>query len=66
MRAGSIFLALVATLSLAALGARPAHACSCMDVPLENDVRSSDAVFSGEARSIDEEATAGGGGMAAP
>jgi hypothetical protein len=37
-----------------------------MDVPLENDIRSSDAVFSGEARSIDEEATAGGGGMAAP
>lgn len=63
---GFYFLALVAILSPAVLGVRPAHACSCMDVSLENDIRSSDAVFSGEARSIDEEATAGGGGMAAP
>lgn len=66
MRAGFIFLAVVANLSLAILAAGPAYACSCVDVPLENDIRKSDAVFSGEVRSIDEEAAAGGGGMAAP
>lgn len=64
MRAGSLLLVLLLGFSLVV--ARPAHACSCMDVPLKNDIRKSDAVFSGEARSIDEEATAGSGGMAAP
>lgn len=66
MRAGSIFLALAMSFLLVALDVGPAYACSCMDAPLENDIRRSDAVFSGEVRSIDEEATAGGGGMAAP
>jgi hypothetical protein len=37
-----------------------------VDVPLGNDIRKSDAAFSGEARSIDEEATARSGVMAAP
>ena len=66
MRAGSVLLALLMGLSLAAVGARPAFACSCADVPLENDIRDADAVFSGEVRSIDEGASAGGGMMAAP
>ncbi len=66
MRMGSVVLALVMSLLFVTLDVGPAYACSCMDVPLENDIRDSDAVFSGEVRSIDEEATAGGGGMAAP
>jgi hypothetical protein len=66
MRADCIFLALVMSLLLVTLDVGPAYACSCVDVPLKNDIRESDAVFSGEVRSIDEVATAGGGGMAAP
>ena len=66
MRAGSVLLALVMSLLLVTLDVGPAYACSCMDVPLKNDIRDSDAVFSGEVRSIDEEATVGGGIMAAP
>lgn len=66
MRAGSVLLALVMSLLLVTLDVGPAYACSCMDVPLKNDIQDSDVVFSGEVRSIDEEATVGGGMMAAP
>ena len=67
MRVGSVVLALVMSLLLVTLDVGPAYACSCVDVPLKNDIRESDAVFSGEVRSIDEGSTAGGGGgMAAP
>lgn len=66
MRAGSVLLALVMSLLLVTVDVGPAYACSCVDVPLKNDIRRSDAVFSGEVRSIHEDATAGGGGMAAP
>ena len=67
MRAGSVFLALAMSILLVTLDVGPAYACSCMDVPLKNDIRDSDVVFSGEVRSIDEEATDGGSGiMAAP
>lgn len=63
MRAGSVLLA--TSLLLVTLDAGPAYACSCMDVPLENDIRDADVVFSGEVRSIDEEAIVGSGPMAA-
>ncbi len=67
MRAVSVVLALVMSLLLVTLDVGPAYACSCMDLPLKNDIRDADAVFSGEVRSIDEEASAGGSGiMAAP
>ena len=66
MRAVSVLLALVMSLLLLTPDVGPAYACSCMDVPFKNDIRSSDAVFSGEVRSIDEEATAGSGEMAVP
>ena len=66
MRADCIFLALVMSLLLVTLDMGSAYACSCVDVPLKSDIRKSDAVFSGEVRSIDEGATTGGGGMAAP
>lgn len=66
MRARSVLLALVMSLLLVTLDVGPAYACSCMDVPLKNDIRDSDAVFSGEVRSIDEEVTVGVGVMAAP
>lgn len=66
MRAGSVLLALVMSLLLVTVDAGPAYACSCMDVPLKNDIRKADALFSGEVRSIDEKATAGSGVMAAP
>ncbi|CAA9414164.1 MAG: hypothetical protein AVDCRST_MAG03-2079 [uncultured Rubrobacteraceae bacterium] len=65
MRAGSVSLALLMGLSLLAVGARPALACSCGDVPLENDIKDADAVFSGEVQSIDEDASVGSGIMAA-
>jgi hypothetical protein len=55
------------SLLLLTLDVGPAYACSCMDVPLKNDIRDADAVFSGEVRSIDEEAPGGRSGiMAAP
>lgn len=66
MRVGSVVLALVMSLLLVTVGAGPAYACSCADVPLKNDIRNADAVFSGEVRSIDEDASAGSGIMAAP
>lgn len=66
MRVGSVLLVLVMSLLLVTLDVGPAYACSCMDVPLKNDIRDADAVFSGEVRSIDEDASAGSGGMAAP
>lgn len=66
MRAGSVLLALVMSLLFVTLDVGPAYACSCMGVPLKNDIRDSDVVFSGEVRSIDEEVTVGGGMMAAP
>ena len=67
MRAVSVLLALVMSRLLLTLDVGPAYACSCMDVPLKNDIRDADAVFSGEVRSIDEEAPGGGSGiMAAP
>ncbi len=66
VRAGSVLLALVMSLLLVTLDVGPAYACSCMELPLKNSVRNSDAVFSGEVRSIDEGATARGGGMMAP
>ncbi len=66
MRAGSVLLALLMGLSLVAVVAQPALACSCGDVPLKNDIRDAEAVFSGEVRSIDEDARAGSGIMAAP
>lgn len=65
MRAG-LFVALVMGLSLSVLDAGPAHACSCMSLPLQDSVDSSDAVFSGEVQSIDEDAASPGGGMMAP
>jgi hypothetical protein len=66
MRAGSVFLALAMSLLIVTLDVGPAYACSCMDVPLKNDIRDADAVFSGEVRSIDQEATVGDGPLAAP
>ena len=66
MRAGSLFLALAMSIQLVTLDVGPAYACSCMDVPLKNDIRDADVVFSGEVQGIDEEPTAGGGMMAAP
>ncbi len=66
MRAGSVLLALAMSLLLVTLDVGPAYACSCMDVPFKDDVRDADVVFSGEVRSIDEEAAVGGGMMAAP
>ena len=66
MRAGSLFLALAMSILLVTLDVGPAYACSCMDVPLKNDIRDADVVFSGEVQSIDEEATVGGGPLAAP
>ena len=65
MRAGSVFLVLAMSILLVTLDVGPAYACSCMDVPLKNDIRDADVVFSGEVQGIDEEATAGGGMMAA-
>jgi hypothetical protein len=47
------------------VGAKPAYACSCAVVPLEDDIRDADVVFSGEVRSIDEEARVGSGPLAA-
>jgi hypothetical protein len=64
IRTGSLFLALLLGFSLV-VGAKPAYACSCMDVPLENDIRDADVVFSGEVRGIDEEASVGDGPLAA-
>ena len=46
MRAVSVLLALVMSLLLLTLDVGPAYACSCMDVPLKNDIRDADAVFS--------------------
>jgi hypothetical protein len=66
VRAVSVLLALVMGFLLVTLDAGPVYACSCADVPLKNDIRDADAVFSGEVRSIDEEAFFGGGPMAAP
>ena len=65
MRAVSVLPALAMSLLLLTLDVGPAYACSCMDVPLKNDIRDADAVFSGEVRSIDEEAAGGGGGIIA-
>ena len=66
MRAGSSLLALLLGLSLAAVGARPAYACSCASMPLKNEVRGSDAIFSGEVQSIDGDTISQGDEMAAP
>lgn len=63
-RAVSLLLALVMGLSLSVLDARPAHACSCMSVPLQDSVDSADAVFSGEVQSIDEDSASPDGGSA--
>jgi hypothetical protein len=63
-RADSLFFALLLGLSLV-VGAKPAYACSCADVPLEDDIRDADVVFSGEVLSIDEDASVGSGPLAA-
>lgn len=55
IRAGSIFLALVMTLSLVFLGASPARACSCAGTwDTKEEFRRSDAVFSGEVVEVGE------------
>jgi len=64
MRVGSLFLALLLGFSLV-IGAKPAYACSCMDAPLEDDIRDADVVFSGEVRSFDKESSVGSGPLAA-
>ena len=66
MRIACLLMALAMSLSLAAFDAGPAHACSCMSLPLEDEVKRSDAVFSGEVQSIYEDAASPGGGMMAP
>ena len=66
MRAGFVLLALVMSFLLVTLDVGPAYACSCMSLPLENSIRNSDAVFSGEVQNIDEGAVAGGGRLPAP
>ena len=56
-----VILAVVANVVLAAgPGAEDAYACSCITTPLEDEIKASDAVFSGEVMSIDEQATPGG------
>lgn len=64
MRAVSLLLAVVMGLSLSLLDARPAYACSCISLPLQNEVRISDAVFSGGVQSIDEDSASPDGGSA--
>lgn len=55
MRAGSLLLALAMVLSLTALDARPAYACSCaLPGSTEEAFRNSDAVFAGEVVEIEE------------
>jgi hypothetical protein len=55
MRLGFLIFALVVNLLVAGTSnLRNAHACSCVSVPLEKHLRTSDAVFSGEVVGIDE------------
>ena len=55
IRLGFLIFALAVNLLLAGTSnLRNAHACSCISVPLEEHLRTSDAVFSGEVVGIDE------------
>jgi hypothetical protein len=55
IRLGFLIFALAANLLLAGTSnLRSAHACSCAGAPLEEHVRTSDAVFSGEVAGIDQ------------
>ena len=54
IRAGLLIAALVINLFVAgAFDARGAYACSCAGVPLERQIKTSDAVFSGEVTRIE-------------
>lgn len=62
IRAASVSAAVVMVLVLAGGPyAGTAYACSCVSTPLKDEIKRSDAVFSGEVQSIDEGATLGGG-----
>lgn len=65
MRTASLFMALAVWLSFAAtLAVKPAHACSCAGTgDAEEELRRSDAVFSGEVVEVGELSTAGQGPM---
>ncbi len=55
IRLGFLIFALAVNLLVAGTSnLRNAHACSCVSVPLEKHLRTSDAVFSGEVVGIDE------------
>jgi hypothetical protein len=63
VRLGVLIFALAVNLLLAgASNLRNAHACSCISLPLEKHLRSSDAVFSGEVVGIDENDLSPGAG----
>ena len=62
-RAAFVAVAIVANLLLVGgPGASDAHACTCAILPLEKEIRTADAVFSGEVQGIDEGMTAPNGG----
>jgi hypothetical protein len=63
IRLGFLIFALAVNLLVAGTSnLRNAHACSCASVPLEKHLRTSDAVFSGEAVGIDENDLSPGAG----
>jgi hypothetical protein len=63
MRLGFLIFALAVNLLLAGTSnLRNAHACSCASVPLEEHLRTSDAVFSGEVVGIDQNDLSSGAG----
>ena len=63
IRLGFLIFALAVNLLLAGTSnLRNAHACSCISVPLEEHLRTSDAVFSGEVVGIDENDLSPGAG----
>ena len=63
VRLGVLIFALAVNLLLAgASNLRNAHACSCISLPLEKHLRSSDAVFSGEVVGVDENDLSPGAG----
>ena len=58
-RAGLLAAALLVNLLVAGTtGAGTAYACTCAILPLEEEIRTADAVFSGEVQGIDEGVTA--------
>jgi hypothetical protein len=62
-RAAFVAVALVANLLLVGgPGASDAQACTCAILPLEEEIRTADAVFSGEVQDIDKGMTAPNGG----